>query len=292
MKIAVLVKTVRFVYAQTGTDLKNNCIAPEDVVTMVNPLDEAALEMALRLKDGLPGSSVTAISLGDGTAQFGLKKSLALGVDHAVHVKFEGREQLDAQSASELLSLACSGEDFDLILCGASAIDDNDGLEGAYVAERLHMPHVTRVVEISLTGKRLAVQRVVERGDRQLMECTLPALITVEKGSVVPRYPTLAGSLRSETARIPVLTPETLGVKSREAILGMMATEVVGYCNPKPKQRRDGTRSQFSAAQRLDMMVQRDNSKQKQGGTILEGASPELFTRLDQILVKAGVLKQ
>ena len=50
MKIIVFVKTVKYVYAQTGPDPKKNHIGPDDLIHIINPLDELAVEEALRLK--------------------------------------------------------------------------------------------------------------------------------------------------------------------------------------------------------------------------------------------------
>lgn len=292
MKVGVLIKTVKYVHAQTGSDIKNNCIDSDDIVRMVNPLDEVALEWALRLKDLQPDTRVVAVSLGDQCAEDGLRKSLAMGADAAVHLQSEGLEGLDSAATSELFARACQKEGFDLILCGATAIDDNEGLEGPYLAGRLAFPHVSSVVEISLAdgNRHLRLQRVVERGDRQLLECSLPALLTIQKGNVVPRYPTLAGFLRAEKGAVTVLTAKALGV-AQGALLLSAVTEVVGYSSPKPKKRHVVAQTQLSAAQRVEFMVNRDASKQKEGGKLVDGKSEEMFGSLAKIFTDAGILK-
>ncbi|MFZ2950969.1 MAG: hypothetical protein WA003_15955, partial [Desulfuromonadaceae bacterium] len=65
------------------------------------------------------------------------------------------------------------------------------------------------------------------------------------------------------------------------------------YSGPKPKKKRDVLQvSRLSAAQRIDLMVNRDMSREKQGGNILEGVSDEMFARLDTILTDAGIFKE
>lgn len=294
MKIGVMIKTVKFVYAQTGTDISKNWIDPDDIVHIMNPLDEIALEWALKLKDQHPGSSVVAVSLGDLISEDGLRKGLAMGADQALLINVENSDQLDASATSDLLARACRLEKFDLILCGASAIDDNDGLDGPYLAQKLAIPHVTSVVDISVgTDKRcVEVQRVVERGDRQLMECDMPALLTIQKGNVFPRYPSLEGFLRAKASVVTTVKPESLGI-TQDAHNAATMTEVIGYSSPKPKKLRGfSKRASLPADQRIELMVNRDSSRQKEGGALVVGGSAEMFPRLDRILRDAGVLKQ
>ncbi len=295
MKIGVLIKTVKFVYAQTGTEIGECYICPDDIIPMVNPLDEIALEYALELKDQDADVTVTAISLGDRLAVDGLRKCLAMGADEAVHIPCEFHEKLDPVSSSAILAAACQRRKCDLILCGASAIDDNEGLEGPYVAGRLGIPHVSGVVKISPGSDktRLEVHRVVERGDRQLLECAIPALMAVRKGTTVPRYPTLSGFLRAKAAPIAVLAPEELGFVGKDSLLAMNVTEKTGQSNPKPKIKAEALPiAKRSAAQRLEFMIHRDALRGKGGGKIVEGTSEEMFSRLDGILLDAGILKR
>jgi electron transfer flavoprotein beta subunit len=294
MKIGVLVKTVKFVYAQTGTDIQTNYVGPDDIVHMLNPLDEIALEYALQLKDQDPATQVIAVSCGDHTAEDGLRRSLAMGADRAVHVPCEDRGGLDPIAISKLLGLACERERFDLILCGATAIDVNEGLEGPYVAERLAIPYASNIVHIAAgsDGRRLNVQRVVERSDRQLLECRLPVLLTVEKGTATPRYPTLAGFLRSREVPLEVVEQNELGVSRPRDLTELKQTELFGYTRPKPKRRRDSAlQSRLPAAARVSFMVNGDASREKSGGRIVKAGSEEIFGKLDEMLRAAGVLK-
>lgn len=293
MKIGVLVKTVGFVNAQTGTDIRTNYICPEDVIQMLNPLDEVALEYALELRDRTAGTKVVAVSAGDRFADEGLRRALAMGVDDAIHIQCEELGQLDAMATSALLARTCERESFDLILCGDSSIDDNDGLEGPYLAGRLAIPHISRAVKVSIGGNRqLEVERVVERGDRQVMQCSLPALLTVQKGSTVPRYPTLAGFLHGESSHVRVLKPADLDFAKIDTLFSLNTTVIAARSNPKPKKQRDvAERSRLSAAERIDLMVSRDATRGKEGGTIINGASEEMFVRLDDVLEEAGILK-
>ena len=87
----------------------------------------------------------------------------------------------------------------------------------------------------SVSGNRqlLEVERVVERGDRQLMQCSMPALLTVQKGTTVPRYPTLAGFLHAESSHVKALKPADLDFSKNDVLLSMNVTEIASHSNPR-----------------------------------------------------------
>lgn len=294
MKIGVVIKTVRFVAAQTGTDRAANYICPEDIVHMLNPLDEIALEYALTLRERPAGVKVVAISVGDRTVDEGLRRAIAMGVDDAVHLLCEEHGELDAMATAALLARVCEREQYDLILCGDMSIDDNDGLVGPYLAGQLKIPHLSRVVKITVggNGSPLEVERVIERGDRQVFQCGMPALLTVQKGGTVPRYPTLAGFIHADSCHVRVMKPADLCSSGITPQFSANLTEVVALSTPRPKKNREASeRSQLSAAERIDLMVSRDATRGKEGGQVVDGGSPEMFARLDRILEDTGVLK-
>ena len=79
MKIIVCVKQIKYIYAQTGTDPKKNFIGPDDIVHLINPLDESAVEEALRIKEKHKESEILVISLGDRWVEEGLRKMFVHG---------------------------------------------------------------------------------------------------------------------------------------------------------------------------------------------------------------------
>jgi electron transfer flavoprotein alpha/beta subunit len=61
---------------------------------------------------------------------------------------------------------------------------------GAGVAHFLHLPLVMGIVklEVSLVQRKIQATQKLEKGDRWVWECPLPAVCTVEQGMNVPRY--------------------------------------------------------------------------------------------------------
>ena len=64
MKIIVCAKQIRHTYARTGTLPETHYISPEDSIYRIDPHDEAALELALGLKDQRENSTITLLTLG------------------------------------------------------------------------------------------------------------------------------------------------------------------------------------------------------------------------------------
>ncbi|UCG04886.1 MAG: hypothetical protein JSV83_13250 [Desulfobacterales bacterium] len=86
MKIIVCIKQIRHTYARTGMDHARHFLAPEDDVYRINPHDEVALELALRVKDTRENIEIVLITLGPLIADEALRRCLAMGADHLFRV--------------------------------------------------------------------------------------------------------------------------------------------------------------------------------------------------------------
>jgi electron transfer flavoprotein beta subunit len=283
------------VYAQTGTDPKGNFIGPDDFVRIINPLDELAVEEALRIKERFEDTEVAVISLGDGSAEDGLRKCLSRGADEAIHIYDEDYGELDAWMTATVLASSIRDRDFQLVLCGRRAIDDNGGLVGPYVAEILGIPHVSGVVKLEMDGesKRVLVHRVVERGNREVMECTIPALFTVEKGINVPRYPTLPGILRAQKQVIQRVEIRDLELPLKSFGPALNLTETISLSNPKPKKRSGGLAdATLSASDRLRLVMGGGDTETKGESTLVEGGTDEALSEIERVLRESGILPE
>jgi electron transfer flavoprotein beta subunit len=193
MKIIVCAKQIRHTYARTGISPESHYICPEDGVYRVNPHDEAALELALRLKDEGEKITVTLLTLGPMIAQHEIQRCLAAGADDLYQIKANGHppshsdplDQPDPWVKSDLLARAARELGGDLVLCGKESLDKSSGQVGALLAHRLDRPFVSAITDLSLdeTGGILQVQRSAGRGIREIIECRLPAVLSVDLGS-------------------------------------------------------------------------------------------------------------
>ena len=72
-------------------------------------------------------------------------------------------------------------------------------------------------LSVSTHDKKAIVERYLGKGDREEIECRLPALFTVEKGLNDPRYPTLPNRLKAEEAKVEELAPDAFAIESTQS---------------------------------------------------------------------------
>ncbi len=193
MKIIVCIKQVQFAYARTGMSPETIYFDSKDNIYRVNPHDEAALELALRMKDANANTTVTLLTLGPMIAEDEVKRCLAAGADdlYQVVVPNQGKsnggplDQPDPSVKAMLLSRAVKDLDGDLVLCGKESIDKANGQVAALMAQRLGLPFVSAITDLSIgkSGNALQVQRSAGRGVREILECGLSAVFSVDLGT-------------------------------------------------------------------------------------------------------------
>ena len=165
---------------------------PPTIPPVINGFDENAMEAALRLKDA-HGGKVSVLSAGKGFTLDVMKKALSMGCDELILLQDEGFESLDPWAIVQVLATGVRKlGGFDLILCGRQASDYDQALVPLGLAELLHLPCVTLAKKVEVKDGRLRVERVLPDGT-EVVEGTLPALVTVSNELGQPRYPTLKG---------------------------------------------------------------------------------------------------
>jgi electron transfer flavoprotein beta subunit len=288
VNIIVFAKTVRFLQAQTGSDPRQNNIAPGDLVDMLNPFDEAALEVALRIKDAAPEAEITVVSLGGPSAQAGLRRCLAMGADRASHILYGDYVELDSWASAAILAAQARRMRYDLILCGRQAIDSNAGLVGPYLAAQLAIPHISRIIKLAEPGSdgKITAERRLDRGDRETVECTAPALLTVERDINVARIPTLPAMLAA--AKLPI---ENCSTEDLETAPTLNRTKTIRLSNPKAK-RRAGKQLNpaLSAAERMKLMMKGGGAPAPaKTAALLEGCGEDVLEEFERLLISSGV---
>ncbi len=208
MNIIVFAKQIRHTYARTGDSPESHFICPEDNVYRVNPPDEAALELALRLKDKYEDISVTLVTLGTMIAEQEMQRCLAAGADNLYQIQVpeqhaSGSDPLDQPDPwvkSDLMARAVQELKGELVLCGKVSLDKGSGQVGALLAHHLNHPFVSAITDLSMDaiGGTLKVQRSAGRGVREIIECRLPAVFSVDLGPDL-RLPEFAGRQWAET---------------------------------------------------------------------------------------------
>jgi electron transfer flavoprotein beta subunit len=229
MNIIVCVKRVPDTESRIGIASDGLSVATQGVKFILNPYDEFAVEEALRLKESFEDGSVAVMTLGGAESKETLRTALAMGADRAVLLM--GRPSVDGLGTAEKLAEAISGREYDLVLFGKQAIDDDNLQVPAMVAELLGLPCANVVVELKIDGRKVTAQREVE-GGHEVVEFELPAVVSAQKGLNEPRYPSLKGIMAAK--KKPLEEVDVGDAESRLEIFRVMsppersAGEIVG----------------------------------------------------------------
>jgi len=199
MRIVVCVKQISHAYTRTGMNPERDFLGPEDEVFRVNPYDELAVAVALRIKDLVGEGEINVLTLGPIIAEKELRRCMAMGADHLYQIDMTGR--VDTWQKSLFLARAIKGIGADLVLCGKESIDSRNGQVGAFVAHHLRVPFVSCIRDISISSDKrsLEVQRSAGRGIREVIECPVPAVFSVDSGAIEPPLPTYEDKKQSQT---------------------------------------------------------------------------------------------
>ncbi|HSG81276.1 MAG TPA: electron transfer flavoprotein subunit beta/FixA family protein [Gemmatimonadota bacterium] len=195
MNIIVCVKRVPDSESRIQVKGDGSSIDTQGVKYVLNPYDEYAVEEALKLKEGAGGGSVTVMTLGGEEAKETLRTALAMGADQGVLLK--GEASVDGLGTAEKLAAAIKGREFDLVLFGKQAIDDDNLQVPAMVAELLNVPSATVVVELQVEGNKVKAKREIE-GGHEICEFETPGVIAAQKGLNEPRYASLKGIMQAK----------------------------------------------------------------------------------------------
>ncbi|WP_407269143.1 electron transfer flavoprotein subunit beta/FixA family protein [Radiobacillus sp. PE A8.2] len=173
-------------------------IDDDGVERIINPYDEYAIEEAIVLRDQ-HGGSVTVVTVGDDESEKQLRTALAMGADQAVLINTEEDDikVVDPSMTVELLTAYLKDQEVDIILAGNVAIDGASGQVGPRLADRLDIACVTTITKIAIDGDRAEIERDVE-GDTEIVEASLPLLVTCQQGLNEPRYPSLPGIMKAK----------------------------------------------------------------------------------------------
>ncbi len=189
----------------------NKVVPPQGVPPVISPFDEQAVEAALKIKDA-KGGKITAISLGVNLLRDVVKKPLSMGADELILLEDPAFAEGDSWSTAYALAMAIKkvGK-FDLIFCGRQASDWDSGQVGSAIAEILGLPSVTVAKKVEAADGKVKVERVTADG-YEVVEVTLPALITVSNEIGAARYPTIKGIMAAKRKEPTVWKPADIGV--------------------------------------------------------------------------------
>jgi electron transfer flavoprotein beta subunit len=174
--------------------------------------DSYGVEMALQLVDAAGGGEVTLVSVAPNDEVSGLRTALAMGAAKAVLVSDPSLQGSDALSTAKVIAKAVErAGGADLVLTATESTDGYTGTIPGQVAEILGWPSLTFAKKVEIADGKVKIERQTEAG-YDVVEASLPAVVSVTAGVVEPRYPSFKGIMAAKNKPVDLVTPADLGL--------------------------------------------------------------------------------
>lgn len=238
MNIIVLVKQVPDT-AEVKINRETNTLVRDGVPSIINPYDRYAIEEALRLREK-HGGMVTAVTMGPPQAAEALKEAVSLGADEVVLISDRAFAGADTWATSYALAKGIRKiGSYDLVIAGKQAIDGDTAQVGPETADMLGIPFVAYIRKIEqVDGNKMTAERMMDEG-YDVVETSLPALITVVKEINQPRLPSLKGKMKAKGLQITAWSAKDIGADVNLCGLKGSPTKVVKIFPPAPRGQRE-----------------------------------------------------
>lgn len=202
MRILVIVNHVPDSRSAINVVADGSGIELAGVKFVCDPFDEFAVAQSSRLREIRSDvEEIAALTVGPPEAAQTLRTALAMGADRGIHVFDTDLDIRDEILRARVLAAAIAkdGSEFDVILCGKQSIDNDAGELGPALAEFLGWPHIGAVTKLEFAedGQSVRANRRIE-GAEEIVESSLPILITCDKGLIEPRLPTLPNLMKAK----------------------------------------------------------------------------------------------
>jgi len=164
---------------------------------IINPLDEYAIEQALRLVDDGSVESVTYLSMGPEQAAEALRRALAMGGDDAVLITDPALAGADEWATARVLAAALDKLVPDVTLMGMASDDARGSLVPGAVAAMRDLPLLSYGAELAVGDGAARVRRLSATG-YDWVGAPLPVIASVTDQVGEPRYASLKGIMAAK----------------------------------------------------------------------------------------------
>jgi electron transfer flavoprotein beta subunit len=232
---------------ETGTLIRNG------VPSIINPFDMHAIEAGLQIRENV-GGKVTVLTMGPPQAENALRDAISMGANDALLLSDRVFAGSDTWATSSILSKAIAKLDADIIICGKQAIDGDTAQVGPEVAEFLNIPQITYVRKIEeIKNNTIRAQRLMDEG-YDVVESTIPVLLTVVKELNEPRLPSLKGKMAAKKAEIKKWGLSDIEINENDIGLKGSPTRVKNVFAPEVK--KDRKMLEGTPEEQIDLLIQ------------------------------------
>lgn len=190
----------------SGVDLSN-------VKMSMNPFDEIAVEEAIRLKEKGVATEIVVVSVGVKQAAETIRTALAMGADRGILVVAadDVHQDIEPLAVAKILKAIVAEEQPGLVLMGKQAIDNDMNATGQMLAALLGWAQATQAGKVEVAGDKATVTREID-GGLQVIEITLPAIVTADLRLNEPRYASLPNIMKAKKKELVEKTAADYGV--------------------------------------------------------------------------------
>ena len=225
MDIIVCVKRVPHTHeVDLVIDPQKNDIKKDMLTHVMNEWDIYAIEEAIQLKEKF-GGTVTAVTLGTEEDEEVLRRCLAMGADRAVLIDSEDMP-MDSYVISKILGTVIRPLEFDIVMTGVQADDDNNGAIGGMLAGHLGLAHAAVVTSLEPREDEVTIRVELEGGIEEVSKIKLPALFTIQTGINEPRYVSIMGIRKAANKELKVVDLKELSLADNDLSLRTRVEEV------------------------------------------------------------------
>jgi len=242
LKILTTVKKV--VDVELNIHIENGAIVEDGLQYVINAWDENAVEAAVQLKEN-NGAETTLVSIGGDDNIDMIRKCYAMGIENGILIDDPSLGAADSAVFAKVLQKVYETGEYDLVITGKQAQDTDSGQTGIILAQYLQVPCVSNVISIEVMDEtKISVSRLGDTGT-EIVELTLPAVVTVSDSINEPRLPAMRGIMMAKKKKIQTMDLAQLGTTSDE--VGAAKSEVTEFM--KSETRQAGQKFEGDAAQ-------------------------------------------
>ena len=257
MKIVVCIKQVPATTADKRytDDLRLDRASTEAII---NPLDEYAIEQALRLADSGAADEVGFLSMGPEAAAESLRRALAMGGETATLITDPALVGADEWVTAVVLAAALDKLAPDVALMGMASDDARGSLVPGAVAARRKLPLLSYGAELALGDGKARIRRL-SAGGFDWIEAPLPVVASVTDQVGEPRYASLKGIMAAKRKPLETWSLADLGLTT-EDLAGGALTQVTDARPPEakpPTERIENVSADDAAAKIADWLAAR-----------------------------------
>ncbi len=175
----------------------------------MNPFDEIALEQAVQMKEKGAAKEVIAVSIGKSDSTETLKVALAMGADRAILIETD--DVIEPLGVAKLLKVLVEKENPQLVITGKQGVDTDANQVGQMLSALCGWPQATHASSLEVVGDKAKVTVEVD-GGLEMLELSLPAVVTSDLRLSAPRYVTLPMMMKAKKKPQEIIKADTLGV--------------------------------------------------------------------------------